>query len=59
MRSVFNIFVIVIHPTRGMLFLLSSDTAMNPLDIIAVTHCLRFRAFSLRLSLARYSSETM
>ena len=29
-------FVIVIHPTRGMLFLLSSDTAMNPLDIIAL-----------------------
>jgi len=29
-------FVIVNHPTRGMLFLLSSDTAMNPLDIIAL-----------------------
>jgi hypothetical protein len=29
-------FVIVIHPTRGMLFLLTSDTAMNPLDIIAL-----------------------
>jgi hypothetical protein len=29
-------FVIVIHPTRGILFLLSSDTAMNPLDIIAL-----------------------
>ena len=29
-------FVIVIHPTRGMLFLLSSDATMNPLDIIAL-----------------------
>ena len=29
-------FVIVIHPSRGMLFLLSSDTAMSPLDIIAL-----------------------
>jgi hypothetical protein len=29
-------FVIVLHPTRGMLFLLSGDTAMNPLDIIAL-----------------------
>lgn len=29
-------FVIVLHPTRGMVFLLSSDTAMNPLDIIAL-----------------------
>ncbi len=29
-------FVIVLHPTRGMLFLLSSDTAMKPLDIIAL-----------------------
>ena len=29
-------FVIVMHPTRGMLFLLSSDTTMNPLEIIAL-----------------------
>lgn len=29
-------FVIVIHPTRGMVLLLSSDTAMSPLDIIAL-----------------------
>ena len=29
-------FVIVRHPTRGVLFLLSSDTNMNPLDIIAL-----------------------
>lgn len=29
-------FVIVVHPTRGTLFLLSSDTTMNPLEIIAL-----------------------
>jgi len=29
-------FVIVRHPTRGVVFLLSSDTTMNPLDIIAL-----------------------
>jgi len=51
-------FVIVLHPTRGTLFLLSSDTTLSPLEIIAL-YGYRFKIeVALRHSLLEFLAGT-